>query len=141
MRRRTLSAVLILCLLFPFFGCEPDANGSRRSIFVNDRLYLSYYGRPAGFGAELDESWVYLGEVQRLVRGFPTENFYSSLTPIGAKIYHSYEGRISVSAEEFYDDSIMVVFIGDDNRLWHVQYISEAAFERVNEILRELAQD
>jgi len=91
------------------------------AVFVNDTWFGILEGRDNLIPA-LDDSWTFLGVVQTVVElhKSPTENFQSNSFPIGARIYHSYEGRIPVTNniwgepidEEAFGNSIILVFDG-----------------------------
>jgi hypothetical protein len=107
----------------------PDSNNSENfleahyllAVFVND-TYYQFFADQQSVVPELDKTWKYIGDIQSASEGLkaPTINFQASFDMIGAKIYHSYKGRIPVTNsiwgdtldEEVIGDSIIVVFEG-----------------------------
>ena len=150
--RRTIIAVLLLSML-TIAGCgstnvanSNDATVERWAlpplVFVNNTYYQMFGNLPPDI-SELDEIWIYLGDIQSAVPGykFPTENFQANHGRIGARIYHAYDGRIPVNVcewgdaleEEVIGNSIIVVYEGQ-----RYLYISEEARTEVMKILNSV---
>jgi len=117
------------------------------SIFVNNTLYYAFEHRPDHV-PEPGDMWVYIGDIQRtvasLLSGFPTENFQSNNGMIGARIYHSYTGRVHVTNcawngpldEEVIGDSMIVVY-GE----WHILYLSREVLDEVVQIMNSVQKN
>ena len=129
--------------LLPFpTAQEPMRCVAPSAVFVNDSYYRLFEARQH-IVPKLDNLWVYLGEVQSTVPGYesPTENFQVNWEgAIGAKIYHTHEGRVPVHdlgddylGREVIGDSIIVVF--SENRYL---YLSEETYSKVEEIFNSV---
>ena len=111
------------------------------AVFVNDTYFRIYADELHHHVPDLDNTWVYLGNVQSAVPGWesPTQNFQTNNEAlIGAEIYYSSGGRIPVMnsvwndplEEEIIGDIITISFEG--SRLW---YISEEAHTDAFEVM------
>jgi len=116
------------------------------AVFVNDTYFRIYTDEQHHSIPDLDDTWVYLGNILNSVPGWesPTQNFQSNNEAmIGAQIYHSSGGRIPVTnsawgdplEEEVIGDSVIVIFEG--SWLW---YISEETHSEVIEVMNAVVR-
>jgi hypothetical protein len=110
---------------------------SPSAVFVNDTFYRLFESRQS-YVPELDNLWVYLGEIQSTLPTYenPNDNFQANREIVGSKIYHSYEGCIPVTdfgndylGEEVIGDSIIAVIKGH-----RYLYLSDEANAEVEKI-------
>ena len=150
MRKAIIIGTILLLSLMVMTGCgnvnevEPDDVPVDRwavppMVFVNDTYYQAFEHRQH-IVPEVDEAWVYLGEIQSTAPGYelPAENFQTNRDMIGARIYHAYNGQIPITTsawgdaieEEIIGDSIIVVYEGQ-----RFLYISEKAHSEAIRIM------
>jgi len=113
-------------------------------LFVEDMLFLP--GVAPQYIPELSDEWVFVGEIQSWTTHHntaPSEHLQSNYghIPIGARAYHSLNGRIRVSRSrggiysyrEIYGDSIIVIANGEKHH-----YVSNEIRSKLNELLADV---
>ena len=117
----------------------PPGGSLPPGVLVNDGWYSAFR---TFIVPELDDSWTFIGEIQSNVRN-PSDNLSSNTVPVGSRVYHSYEGRITINEWGFagwlstywYGDTIIVV-VGEQ----HQQFISQRDSNRRIDMLNGVWQ-
>ena len=156
MKKIILLATALCLLLMVLVGCNEEPTPSyiggftMPMVFVNDTLYSisPFNGNP-----ELDENWVFVGEVESYVpTGSRPNNHlqtnFNNLTSIDvvgvARVYHSPNALFHIlmhSEEVFTDQHIFQELHGDgiiiDINGHHFHFVSSLLSERINDIMAQ----